>query len=347
MPFIQALGYNVFDLNDVVPEFTASTGNHKDAKADFALLKNGVPFAVIECKPLGTDLNIYKTQLEWYFHNSTARIGILTDGNRYIFYSDLEEKHVMDKIPYLDFTLSKFDEDLFPRIKLLTKDKFVEDEYLEKARQYKYIREFKKMIGQQFLEPDVEFSKFFISSIYAGKKIMPSVLNKYVHLLKIAFEQFLNDEINKRLRGAIKENQSESESDFSVESKNLQDNDKNDNNDNNDLPSTLDINHVENEDNKKVVTTKEEIEAFEIIKNILKDTIGNNKVTYKDCVKSFSIRLNDNQKNSIILLFLNRLPWKIKLFDNNKEKIQIENLNDLYKYADRIISIASGYINKN
>ena len=36
MPFINALGYNVFDPTEVVPEFTADVGTKKGEKVDYA-----------------------------------------------------------------------------------------------------------------------------------------------------------------------------------------------------------------------------------------------------------------------------------------------------------------------
>ena len=338
MPFIQALGYNVFDLNDVVPEYNASTGNHKDAKADFALMKADQPFAVIECKAFGTNLNVYKTQLEWYFHNSPARIGILTDGNHYIFYSDLEEKYIMDKIPHLEFYLSNFNENLLTHIKLLCKDKFEENKYLEHARQSKYIREFRQIIEQQFKCPDPEFSKFFISAVYSGKKITQNVIDQFIPILKISLEQYINDEVNKRVNVVAKDNdvgKDNSRGEYLIK--------------NNpkyyDLPSTNDINHIENKRKKIIVTTKEEVEAFEIIKDILKDTVCVDKITFLDRVGRCSIFFDNNQKKHIVSLFFNRKPWKLKFSgkDTDDGTIEISDLKDIYKYTDTLKKIASKY----
>jgi len=49
MPFINALGYNVFDPTEVVPEFTADVGLKKGEKVDYAILKDGKPIMLFEC----------------------------------------------------------------------------------------------------------------------------------------------------------------------------------------------------------------------------------------------------------------------------------------------------------
>jgi hypothetical protein len=56
MPFIQMLGYNVFDLSEVDPEFIADVGTKKGEKVDYVIKKDGVPIMLFECKTAGTDL---------------------------------------------------------------------------------------------------------------------------------------------------------------------------------------------------------------------------------------------------------------------------------------------------
>ena len=56
MPFIQALGYDVFDPLQVVPEFTADVGIKKGEKVDYALLRDDKPIILFECKALGAKL---------------------------------------------------------------------------------------------------------------------------------------------------------------------------------------------------------------------------------------------------------------------------------------------------
>ena len=58
MPFIQALGYNVFDPLEVTPELISDVGTKKGEKVDYAILKNGKPIILFECKKCGSDLKI-------------------------------------------------------------------------------------------------------------------------------------------------------------------------------------------------------------------------------------------------------------------------------------------------
>ncbi|MEM6285009.1 MAG: type I restriction endonuclease, partial [Chloroflexota bacterium] len=41
MPFIQSLGYDIFNPTEVVPEFTADVGIKKGEKVDYAIVQDG------------------------------------------------------------------------------------------------------------------------------------------------------------------------------------------------------------------------------------------------------------------------------------------------------------------
>ena len=53
MPFLNALGYDVFDPQIVVPEFTADVGLKKGEKVDYAIKVNGKISILVECKGCG------------------------------------------------------------------------------------------------------------------------------------------------------------------------------------------------------------------------------------------------------------------------------------------------------
>jgi len=56
MPFVRALGYNTEDPREVVPEFIADAGDKKGEKVDYAIMKDGQPVIIIECKSAETKL---------------------------------------------------------------------------------------------------------------------------------------------------------------------------------------------------------------------------------------------------------------------------------------------------
>lgn len=145
MPFINALGYNVFDPSEVVPEFICDIGTKKGEKIDYAIMRDGKPIILIECKHVASDLNInYASQLFRYFHVTEARIAILTNGLIYRLFTDLEQPNKMDERPFLEFDLTNFNENDVAEIKKLSKNSFSIEDILFAAYNLKYMRAFKK-----------------------------------------------------------------------------------------------------------------------------------------------------------------------------------------------------------
>ena len=50
MPFFQILGYDIFNPTEFCPEYTTDVGIKKGEKVDYAILINGSPEILIECK---------------------------------------------------------------------------------------------------------------------------------------------------------------------------------------------------------------------------------------------------------------------------------------------------------
>jgi len=75
MPFIKALGYDVFNPIEVVPEFVSDIGLKKGEKIDYAIFREGTPTILVECKHWAQNLDLHDGQLLRYFHVSKAKFG--------------------------------------------------------------------------------------------------------------------------------------------------------------------------------------------------------------------------------------------------------------------------------
>ena len=105
MPFINALGYDVFNPLEVLPEMCCDIGTKKGEKIDYAIMRDGEPIILIECKHWEQDLNLHDNQLLRYFNVSKAKFGVLTNGITYRFYTDLSEPNIMDEKPFLEINM--------------------------------------------------------------------------------------------------------------------------------------------------------------------------------------------------------------------------------------------------
>lgn len=110
LPFFMALGYDIFDDTEFIPEYTADFGVKQGEKVDYAICINGQPMALIERKKLGTQLSSdHISQLFRYYASTDSKIGILTNGDDYWFFADSIKKNQMDREPYLKIKLSNLD----------------------------------------------------------------------------------------------------------------------------------------------------------------------------------------------------------------------------------------------
>lgn len=106
VPLFQILGYDVFNPAEFCPEYTADVGIKKGEKVDYAILENGSPSMLIECKSCTEQLDKHSSQLFRYFGTTPAKFGILTNGLIYRFYTDLEESNKMDLVPFLELDIT-------------------------------------------------------------------------------------------------------------------------------------------------------------------------------------------------------------------------------------------------
>ena len=138
VPLFQILGYDVFNPMEFCPEYTADVGIKKGEKVDYAILEDGNPIILIECKSCSEQLDKHSSQLFRYFGTSPAKFGILTNGVIYRFYTDLEESNKMDLVPFLETDMSSPKDSTINELKKFCKDNFDKDKIFSTAEELKY-----------------------------------------------------------------------------------------------------------------------------------------------------------------------------------------------------------------
>lgn len=313
MPFIQYLGYDVFNPLEVVPEYVTDIGTKKGEKIDYAILdSNGSPIILIECKHWAQNLNLHDGQLLRYFHVSKARFGILTNGITYRFYSDLVEQNKMDEKPFLEFSIDEIRENQIEELKKFHKSYFNAESIINTASDLKYTNELKLLLINELSNPSSDFVKHFAKQVYQGV-VTAKMLDQFTNLLKKSTQYFMNELITDRFKTALK-----NEDDHSKE---------------------LIEEQIQSDD--KIVTTNEEIEGFMIVKSILRQTIQVNRIFYRDSQSYFAILLDDNNRKTICRLYFNRTKKYFVTLDESKKEIkfQIETLDEIYNFTDDLIKI--------
>ena len=325
MPFLHSvLGYDVFDPNEVVPEFTADVATKKGEKVDYALKQDGDVKVLIECKKLGENLSLkHAGQLFRYFSVTHARLAILTDGRIYQFFTDLDAPNRMDDKPFLVLDLLDIDEHIVPEVKKLTKQSFDIDSIMDSAGELKYLNEVKKLISAQFESPDEEFVKLFASKVHSGP-VTAKVRDQFTEITKKALRIFLRDSINSRLNSVL-----EGDAAFTRSQP---------------MHEADDTNTPEAEENK-IVTTEEELEGFNIIKAIVRKAVPISRIAMRDTQSYFGVLLDDNNRKPICRLHFNARQKYIGLFDKDKKetRVPIETIDEIYEFSERLLESVGFY----
>ncbi|MCV2217120.1 type I restriction endonuclease [Thauera sp. Sel9] len=327
MPFIHSvLGYDVFDPTEVIPEYVCDIGTKKGEKIDYAILKNGDVQILVECKKVGEPLSInHAGQLFRYFHVTNARISILTNGQVYKFFTDLDSPNKMDEKPFLELDLLDIDEHVVPELLKLTKTAFDVESIISAAGELKYVSQIKKIIAAQLSTPDDDFIRFIASRVYDGM-ITQKVREQFSELTKKAASQFLSDQINERLKSAMSGT-------VHIPAP---------------TPAPEDIAEPteNNEEEDKIVTTLEEMEGFHIVKAIVRSIIDVKRISIRDTQSYCGILLDDNNRKPICRLHFNRSKKYLGLFDQEKNETRhpIESVDDIYNFSDKLRETAAYYL---
>ncbi|MER0203258.1 MAG: restriction endonuclease [Nitrosomonas sp.] len=318
MPFISALGYDVFNPLEVVPEYTADIGQKKGEKVDYAIKKDDKIIILIECKWSGAALDVsHMSQLHRYFHVTEARFAILTNGINYQFYSDIDEPNKMDSKPFFEFNMLDFDDHQINELKKFAKSTFSLDDILNTASTLKYTRAIKKILEEELHAPSEPFVRLFASQSYDGR-ITQQVMEQFTVIVKNAINQFINERLNERLKSALVANNADAQ------------------------PAQQQ--NTASAETSDVVTTQEEIDAYNIVKAILREIIDVKRVHIRDAKSYCAILLDDNNRKPICRLHLDYKQKYLTLFENKNEmRVDIDSIDDIFKHADRLKAVIKEY----
>ncbi len=318
LPFIHLLGYDIFDPNDVVPEFIADVGIKKGEKVDYAVKLDGKIVMLFECKHCAADLNVsHASQLFRYFAVTDARVAILTNGIVYRFYTDLDAPNRMDDKPFLDVNMLDLNDVAITELKKMRKENFDLEGIISSASELKYTRQIKRIINSQIETPSDDFVRFFATKVYDGV-LTPARRSLFNELTRKGFQQLINERINERLKNVMS----------------------------GDVATDVDgIETTEVVTDIDVQTTAEELEGFYIVKALLRDMVDPFRIVHRDTKSYMGILLDNNNRKPLARLHFNRSQKYLGIFNEQRteERVPIRNLDDIYKYADQMRRVFSFY----
>lgn len=313
LPFLSALGYDVFDPSEVIPEFTADAVGKKGEKVDYAIKINGEIRILVECKPITCDLDkTHLSQLFRYFTVTPAKFAILTNGRIFHFHTDLEEPNKLDTRPFLTFELSEIQTHLLAELRKFDKNSFDVAGILATAERLKYTSALKIEISKLIDEPSEEFVRMVSFGLYEGR-FTAAIREQFTSLVKTAFRDIIRDSVTNRLSTAL----AVTEQPTDMES-----------------PSS----------EEKIITTDEEREGYMIVKAIVRSVIKSDRVFMRDSRSYCAILIDNNNRKPLARLHFNRNIKYIGVFDEEKEeKMRLESLDQIYDLTDRLRATAQKY----
>jgi hypothetical protein len=322
MPFIQILGFDIFNPTEVIPEFICDIGTKKGEKIDYVIKKDGEPILIIECKHWKENADAHNSQLHRYYHVSKSRFGVLTNGHTYNFYADLEKPNIMDEKPFFTLDLANISDSSLKILENFTKGSYNLENILDSAEALKYIKAIRNEFEKELQNPSDEIVKLLVSKFF-NKPLTASRLVAFKEYTKKAFSNSINESINFRLKNALnigetipsKENQKLSSVDEEIET-------------------------------PRFITTEEEIEGSQIIKAILRESIPANRIFFRDTQSYFGILLDDNNRKPLCRLHFNSANKYVELFHNGKdngEKQPLQSLDEIYKFKKELLSTIKNY----
>jgi predicted type IV restriction endonuclease len=310
VPFFSTLGYDVFDPTEVIPEYIADFATKKSGqmeKVDYAISIGNAIVMLVEAKARDKKPEAHDGQLKRYFNGlHSAKVAVVTNGIDYLFFTDLRHENMMDEEPFFIFNILNYDSKQVENLKLFHRDNFDTLAIKKHAEEMVYLVGMTQVVDSLLRSPSDELIRFLISQLgnigsrYSiDGRITSNVIDKFRPIVKKSIQgslvQLMTQSISKEM-----DQPTEISSSISIidEIEKIQDN----------LEQS-------SEEDPRVETTDEELEAFERIKSIALHSIACTlEVKYKDVISYFGVNVG------------NPTWWFLRLYLSPKKKSFVTRL---------------------
>ena len=202
LPFLAALGYNVYDPTQVTWGQGIEGESHQGKSVDYTVWADGKPIMVVECRHHDTDLApAQPSLLARSFESTGAKVGVFTNGLVYHFYTDQEQAGVMDADPFWTYDVLDSDDEAVEQLKNFARTSFDRNHVVHSARELAYTRGIRRVLQEQMQQPSDEFLQLVTGHMYAGR-MTHAVKEQLARLTQQAFAQLVNEQISDRLNSS-------------------------------------------------------------------------------------------------------------------------------------------------
>ena len=319
MPFLQVLGYDVFNPIEVVPEFITDVGIKKGEKIDYAIFKDGEPAILIECKHWKENLDLHDGQLLRYFHVSKAKFGILTNGIQYKFFTDLAEPNKMDEKPFLQFDITGLKDAHVEELKKFHKSYYDPEQIFNTASDLKYMNELRSLLNQELKEPSEKFIRFMAGNVYPGR-ITERIVDQFRDLLKRSFQQLVSDMVTERLKSALQKEANEAK----------------------EIKDEQEAKRAAEEaaEGRTIETSPEELEAFHLVKALLHPHGYGSRLSIKDNLSYCSVLFDGSVRKTVCRFFFNNAAKMYAVIYDTATgtRVDIAKVEQLHEHTEKLLT---------
>jgi hypothetical protein len=190
-PLFTLLGYDLTDPRECIPEYRADFGRDRSVKpVDWAFVQNGRPIFFVEAKEASRKLVGYDEQLHDYFGKvPEVKLGILTNGIQWRFFTDVTNENVMDTEPFLKWDLFSDEPPPLDFLTLLQKSQFNSQLIRTFAKQK---RDQNLLLSEisRLLEPSSDFVRLAVSNLET-RKLTENVVESWKPVLAAALQEWV------------------------------------------------------------------------------------------------------------------------------------------------------------
>jgi predicted type IV restriction endonuclease len=305
LPLLDILGFTPYDPTKVKAEFKADfPGEKANERVDYALFCQDLPVMFIEAKSWNEELTNHCPQLSRYF-NATPEVAVaaITNGREWRFFTDLEQKNIMDATPFLKIKIEELQDNDYEQLYQFRYDQFKPEALRTLAEESIYFSLFTKTITSTLREAPIDFVKYVANKSNISRQLNQKFLDSITPIVKNAIERAVSNMVVVGLTGK----------------KEISD----------DTPSNQEETKIIDEkadivdpENNKIITTYSERVLFDHIHSITND----DELTYKDTESYFSVLYQNKSNRWMVRYFDNKqrpsIQLPIELTDNIKDEVK-------------------------
>jgi hypothetical protein len=319
-PFLMALGYDVFDSSEVIPEYIADfaikSGGHLE-KVDYAIAINNTIVMIFEAKARDKKPEVHDKQLKKYLNSLVdTKVAVITNGIEYRFFTDLRLDNIMDDEPFFDFNILEYSPKDLEDLKFFHKDNYDTTEIKKRAEEMVYATGMAALVDELLRSPSKEFIRFLLREL---GKIAP----------KYEIDGQINDKKIQRFSPIVKKAVQNSLVDLMTRSINQEIGQPDENTN---LSDSINIDEIDDQDDQeieefKVETTVEEMEFFERVKLIVaRSKVCQLGIKSKDVISYFGLNVGKSTW------------WFLRFYSSSKKKSFVTRLP-----IEQVRALATGF----